>query len=169
MGRRCRPAFRVCLAEISPDRRCGIQKRLEMEDAMVSARIKYRKIDSYKYQLMERYVHETQWAVPKTQETRGKWVVLSKTGRLTLKKGYAWDGPSGPTIDTKNFMRGSLVHDALYQLMRERVLDHRKNRKRADKLLRTNVREDRMSWFRAQWVYRGVRLFGGAAARPSDS
>ena len=39
-------------------------------------------------------------------------------GQLTIKKGYAWDGPSGPAIDTKSAMRGSLIHDAGYQLLR---------------------------------------------------
>ena len=136
-----------------------------MEDARVSARIKYRRIDSYKYQLMERYVHETQWALPKALETSGKWVLLSKTGRLTLKKGYAWDGPSGPMIDTKNFMRGSLVHDALYQLIREKLLRGSK-RKPADVLLWLICLEDGMSRVRADYVYHAVRTFGGGAARP---
>jgi hypothetical protein len=131
----------------------------------VPARIKYRKLDSYKYQLMERYVHATQWALPKALETSGRWVVLSKTGRLTLKKGYAWDGPSGPTIDTKNFMRGSLVHDALYQLIRERLLPGSK-RKPADVLLWLICLEDGMSRPRADYVYHAVRTFGGLAARP---
>ncbi len=31
--------------------------------------------------------------------------------------------PNGPTIETKTFMRASLVHDALYQLMREEHLE----------------------------------------------
>jgi hypothetical protein len=131
----------------------------------VPATIKYRKLDSYKYQLMERYVHDTQWALPRARETRGRWVVLSKTGRLTLKKGYAWDGPSGPTIDTKNFMRGSLVHDALYQLIRERLLPGSK-RKPADVLLWLICLEDGMSRPRADYVYHAVRTFGGLAARP---
>ena len=47
---------------------------------------------------------------------------LNTKGHLIIKRSYAWDGPSGPTIDTKNFMRGSLVHDALYQLMRHEHL-----------------------------------------------
>jgi hypothetical protein len=131
----------------------------------VPAYIKYRKLDSYKYQLMERYVHDTQWALAKPLETGGKWVVLSKTGRLTLKKGYAWDGPSGPTIDTKNFMRGSLVHDALYQLIREKLLPGNK-RKPADVLLWLICLEDGMSRTRADYVYHAVRAFGGGAARP---
>jgi hypothetical protein len=131
----------------------------------MAAYIKYRKIDSYKYQLMDRYVHDTQWALPKGLETGGKWVTLSKTGRLTIKKGYAWDGPSGPTIDTPNFMRGSLVHDALYQLMREKLLKQNK-RKPADVLLWMICLKDGMSRPRADYVYHAVRTFGGGSARP---
>jgi hypothetical protein len=129
------------------------------------AHIKYRKIGRYKYQLMENYVHETQWALPKAVRTRGKWVALSKTGRLTLKKGYAWDGPSGPTIDTKSFMRGSLVHDGCYQLMREKLLPQRK-RKPADVLLWLICIEDGMPRVRADYVYHAVRAFAGGSAKP---
>jgi hypothetical protein len=42
---------------------------------------------------------------------------------LWIVTGYAWDGASGPTIDTRSVIRASLVHDALYQLMRLGVLD----------------------------------------------
>ena len=83
---------------------------------------------------------------------------------LRIKAGYAWDGPSGPTIDTKTFMRGSLVHDALYQLMRERVLNKNLNRKVADKILYALCRQDGMSWFRAKYVYWGVRFGANMAA-----
>ena len=127
--------------------------------------IKYRKIDDYKYQLMEKYVHETQWTLSKALETSGKWVALSQTGRLTLKKGYAWDGPSGPTIDTKNFMRGSLVHDACYQLMREKLVPQNK-RKPADVRLWLICIEDGMSRTRANYVFHAVRTFGGGSAKP---
>ena len=131
----------------------------------VPSYIKYRKIDNYKYQLMEKYVHETQWNLPKALEASGKWVTLSKTGRLALKKGYAWDGPSGPTIDSKNFMRGSLVHDACYQLMREKRLPQ-SQRKPADVLLWLICIEDRMSRIRADYVYHAVRTFAGGSAKP---
>ncbi len=131
----------------------------------MAAQIKYRKIDGYKYQLMESYSHETYWSLPSGIQTGGRWVVLSKTGRLTLKRGYAWDGPSGPTIDTKDFMRGSLVHDGCYQLIRERLLAT-KQRKPADVLLWMICLEDGMSKPRADYVYHAVRVFGGAAARP---
>ena len=48
--------------------------------------------------------------------------ILLSEGRLTLLKGFAWDGASGPTIDTKSSMRGSAVHDALYKLIRQELL-----------------------------------------------
>ncbi|MDJ0785551.1 MAG: hypothetical protein QNK05_02015 [Myxococcota bacterium] len=114
---------------------------------------------------MERYVHETGWELPERVVSPGGWVSLTRSGRLTLKKGYAWDGPSGPTIDTKDFLRGSLVHDACYQLMRERLLPGRR-RKPADVLLWLICLEDGMPKPRADYVYHAVRVFGGRAARP---
>jgi hypothetical protein len=85
--------------------------------------------------------------------------------QLIVKQGYAWDGPSGPTIDTKNFMRGSLVHDALYQLCREGFLEKNTYRPIADRLLYDLVREDGMNWFRAKYMYWAVRLAANPMAR----
>jgi len=127
--------------------------------------IKFRELGNYKYQLMEKYVHETGWTLSDAVAGKGRWVTMTKTGRLTLKKGYAWDGPSGPSIDTKNFMRGSLVHDACYQLMREKHLPQRR-RKPADELLWMICLEDGMSRPRADYVYHAVRTFGASSARP---
>jgi hypothetical protein len=124
----------------------------------------YRELSQYKYQLLEKYVHETGLKIPKAVRTKEDWVRMDKTGRLTLKKGYAWDGPSGPTIDTRNFMRGSLVHDALYQLMREGFLRQNK-RKQADALLQSICLEDGMSKVRAAYVYHAVRAFAAGAAK----
>ena len=98
-------------------------------------RVRYRNLKNYKYQLLTTYTHPTGFQLLQDISTKNEWVKLSKKGRLTLQKGYAWDGPSGPTIDTRNFMRGSLVHDGLYQLMREGLLDHEEYRKSADDLL----------------------------------
>ena len=82
---------------------------------------------------------------------------------MQVKKGYCWDGPSGPTIDTDNFMRGSLFHDSWYQIMREYAY-FRKYRNDADKLLTLHCVEDGMSSLRATWVYWGVKTFGRRAA-----
>lgn len=133
------------------------------------SRIHYR--SGYKYQLEGGYSVRIPLRPPSTLRT--EYVRLSPSGLLTLKDGYAWDGPSGPAIDTKDFMRGSLVHDALYQLMREGFLD-RGFRPAADEILRDSCIEDGMSRIRAWWVYQGVRLFGGpcaeaAAERPIEA
>ncbi len=96
---------------------------------------------------------------------------ISPDGDLTILAGYAWDGPSGPTIDTRSFMRGSLFHDALYQLLREtgfgqngRGDPHEIRRHQSDVTLREVCLADGMWKLRARWVYRGVRVGGGPAA-----
>lgn len=115
----------------------------------------------YKYQLYKTYTTQLQFVPHKEIHTR--FIFFSATGELTIMVGYAWDGPSGPTIDTKNFMRGSLVHDALYQLMREGLLPEH-YRIFADMELRRICLEDKMCALRAAWVYKAVRDFGSSSA-----
>lgn len=119
----------------------------------------------YKYQLKKDYV--TGIAIKPPAPIDIQYIVLAPDGTLTIRDGYAWDGPSGPTIDTLNFMRGSLVHDALYQLMREDHLDKGQYREVADRLLQRMCKEDGMSALRAWLVYHAVRLFGDPAADPA--
>jgi hypothetical protein len=128
-------------------------------------KITYRNLSGYKYALMEKYTYETGFSLPKPVAEPDGWVSMSAAGRLALKRGYAWDGPSGPTLDTKDLMRGSLVHDALYQLLRLKLLD-RGLRKRADELLWMLCLEDGMPKVRANYVFHAVRAFGASAARP---
>lgn len=47
---------------------------------------------------------------------------LTKGGLLTLRKGFASDGASGPTFNTKSSMAPSVEHDAFYKLMRKGLL-----------------------------------------------
>ncbi|MDX8386352.1 MAG: DUF1353 domain-containing protein [Gallionella sp.] len=129
-------------------------------------RILYKK--GYKYQLFEEYQTDIPIMLDQDIFSRGHYVTLSKEGRIVIKKGYAWDGPSGPTIDTLNFMRGSLVHDALYQFIREQKLVKHIHRDQADKLLQKMCKEDGMSSIRAWLVYHGVSKFGGSAADPTN-
>jgi hypothetical protein len=124
----------------------------------------YRKLKRYKYQLVEPYPIEIGirgYAVD------NPYLKLDVDGKLEIAKGYAWDGPSGPTVDTLTFMRGSLVHDALYQLIRFEEIPLR-YREYADLLLKKICLEDGMSSFRAEYVYQAVRLFGGASAKPGS-
>ena len=120
----------------------------------------------YKYQLKNTYI----LVIPIEPESNitTEYITLSESGDLLIKNGYAWDGPSGPTIDTKNFMRGSLVHDALYQLMRETPLDDTVYRDKVDRLLQEHCKDDGMSSIRAWWVYQGVRIGGGPSADPDN-
>lgn len=120
----------------------------------------------YKYQLKKDYI--TTIDIKPDVPIDTKYLALTVDGTLTIRDGYAWDGPSGPTIDTLNFMRGSLVHDALYQMMREGHLDKDNYREAADRLLQKMCKEDGMSALRAWWVYLGVRWGGGPAADPAN-
>jgi len=92
-------------------------------------------------------------------------IALFETGLLKIAEGYSWDGPSGPTIDTENFQRGSLVHDALYELIREEKVPYYV-KSSADMLLRRICRCDGMSRFRSTYVYRAVRDGADWAAMP---
>lgn len=133
--------------------------------------ISYRNV-LYKYRLLNDNSHRTEMRLEQGVGVPGDWVTLSAEGELKIKSGYQWDGPSGPTIDTKTFMRGSLVHDGLYQLLREGLLGARgseewkRNRRLADIELVIIAKQDGMNWLRRQWVYAALRLAGHSAARP---
>ena len=124
--------------------------------------MRYRKLEGYKYDLVGQYAIFIDYG---SNGIFTDYINLFPNGKLVIAKHYAWDGPSGPTIDTKNFMRGSLIHDVLYQLMREELLP-RCYRKYADQLLRKICLEDGMSKFRAWYVYHAVRLFAKQSSMP---
>ena len=120
----------------------------------------------YKYQLANTYRHETGFVLGRIIST--EFIRLNQLGVLEIRSGYAWDGPSGPAIDTmKTFGRGSLVHDALYQLMRQGHLSD-EWRKPADALLRDICREDGMNPIRAWWVYHAVQTFAKRSSTPEQ-
>ena len=119
----------------------------------------------YKYQLAEDCNAVINVFPP--HDIADKYISLDSKGHLTIKAGYAWDGPSGPTIDTKTFMRGALIHDALYQLMREDLLSQ-SWREAIDKELRRICILDGMWKARAWWVYKGVR-FGGLKSASAEN
>ena len=122
-----------------------------------STRASHRRL--YKYKLERPYAVVTPIKPPKQLVIGGEWVVLEPEGRLLIRANYTWDGPSGPTIDTPDFMRGSLVHDALYQLMREDLLD-RQHRDAADRFLEQVCVEDGMRPLKAARIYFIVKNFG---------
>ena len=131
--------------------------------------IKYR--EGYKYQLAEDYTLLTDIIpVNVTGDPEGvgnDYVWLGKGGMLIVRRGYAWDGASGPTVDTLDTMRGSLVHDALYQLMREEFLS-KDYREAADKIFLEILLADGMLPIRAAAWFVAVRLAAGTAASPQS-
>lgn len=94
--------------------------------------------------------------------------IFTKEGWIIIWAFYGWDGASGPTYDSKNSMVGSQVHDFLYQLMRDGKLS-RKFRKKSDLAIYYLIRRDGMSWFRAKYWYRGVRIGARKATLPESS
>lgn len=125
--------------------------------------IRYR--SDYKYQLAEAY--RITVAIRPKAAIESDYIDLDMDGNLTVKKGYAWDGPSGPVKDTRENMRASLVHDALYQLMRNEHLSARSNRKAADLEFKQICKADGVSNFHASVYYKALRKFGKPAASPS--
>jgi hypothetical protein len=124
--------------------------------------MKYTKITSYKYELHE----DISVPVPELSEYYFYDEYFSiRCGVIFIYKGYAWDGVSGPTIDTKNTFVAGLVHDALYQAIRTKHLP-KSEKITADKIFRRLLREHGMSWFRSQYFYLGVKWFGKSHIRP---
>lgn len=125
---------------------------------MIGDHIKYR--SGYKYSLWETYRVQTNLL---GYTVTHRLFALTPDGMLTIFEDYPWDGPSGPTIDTADFMRGSLVHDALYEMMRLGLLPQECFHLANLELHRICI-EDGMSDFRAGYVLRGVESFGSAYA-----
>jgi hypothetical protein len=125
-------------------------------------KIKYKDASDYKYQLLEKWSVKTPIVNAAARIT--DFIELAQDGTLTIHEGYAWDGASGPTIDTKSSMRASLAHDALYQLERAGHLGQ-EWRDAADKLLHDLCVADGMWPWRAKaWLW-GVRTFAAYAAK----
>lgn len=134
--------------------------------------ITYRPHPNWKYQLVEDAVFETpfrpnfliDFQAPAITPPR---IRLDVDGVLTIGENYSWDGCSGPTIDTKNSMQGGLAHDALYNLMRLKLLARTDfNRKAADDLFRAILLDDGMWAIRANYYHKGARVFGDSSTHP---
>lgn len=116
----------------------------------------------YKYQLVKDYSQQLDLRLPADIIT--EYISLSKSGLLTMFKGYAWDGCSGPTYDDKTNMRGGLLHDGGYQLMRLGLLSQ-EYRGFFDRLLKSTCLEDGMWKIRAWYYFEGVDHFAKSSAK----
>ena len=85
--------------------------------------------------------------------------------RILIEDGYAWDGASGPTVDTRGSFEAALVHDVLYQCMRlGYVTPDKKTRKAVDRLFLDMLRLGGMRRLRSRIWYGAVRVLGKKAA-----
>ena len=118
--------------------------------------MKYRRLKNYKYQLEADYSYPTRI---KGYLFKTPFLRMDKDGTLTLYKGYAWDGASGPMPDCKSIMRASMLHDALYQLIKMKALPP-KAKRIADRILRREALKDGLPVFMGWIVYKAVVMFG---------
>jgi hypothetical protein len=119
----------------------------------------------YKYQLAQDYYTITR--IRPNLPIVTEYIKLDLAGNLIIKEGYAWDGPSGPTIDTPDTMRPSLGHDAKYQLLRLGMLQ-KHWRIVADEEFREDCIDDGMWFVKANLWFLMVRLFAAKAAEPRN-
>jgi len=146
-------------------------KSLDLDGNMFA----YRKIEDkkYKYLITHPYFVELDLSIPVDVHTIFYSIVGSN---LQIFPGYKWDGASGPTIDTKNTMRASCVHDVLYQMIRMKQIDG-SFKYAADKEFHKMMCEDSeatnpiqkgLNTLRNGYFYWAVRLFGGFACIPGS-
>lgn len=126
----------------------------------VTPQFLYRNLNPYKYQLAVTYVHKTRIKPDDALPIRTEYVDLELDGTLTIRKGFAWDGASGPTYDSPSSIRASGMHDAFYFLMREDYLS-KKNKKAVDFLFMVTCIDAGMWKPRAKVWHFGV-LVGGS-------
>ena len=138
------------------------RSRTPNTSALGAIEVKYRK--GYKYQVADR-VNIYVGVIP-DHNIRTPFIQLDMDGWLSVGSGYAWDGMSGAR-DTKNSMLASLVHDALYQLMRRGHLS-RSHRSQADRIFHQILRAKGMYRWRAGYIYRAVAEVAAFAADPDN-
>ena len=118
--------------------------------------MKYSKY-KYKFKVEENFSIELPFKIPDFVHPYASL----KDGILSVKRGYAWDGASGPIINTRDTLVASLVHDVLYQAMRLNLIKSSKeNRQIADKNFFEILKMNGVNSIRRKVWYFAVRLFG---------
>ena len=127
---------------------------------MFTKDIDYKEVKKGNYKYETLIDHAIGLGITLDQVINTQYITVSTDGIISTRQGYCWDGSSGPAFDTKNCMRASHWHDALYQLIRLRYLRKDKVKPLADKLYQCICIEDGMSRIRAWWRYQAVKWFG---------
>ncbi len=132
------------------------------------SRFCYRPVRNYNYQLREDYTYH----LGRTFDPApigNEFIEITAEGVLTIRKYYAWDGVSGPVMETQANIKASLVHDALYQLMREGKLDHLLYREWSDRLFMDMCRRGGVNDRIAALYFKALHLFGAKNAKPREN
>lgn len=115
----------------------------------------------YKYWICEDFVYKTN--IRPKKDLVADFVALRTDGWLLIEKGFAYDGPSGCTIDTDTNMRAALVHDAVYYLLRQCEYDQDVKDQSDQELHNLMIKDGAYGW-RAR-IYRwAVSKFGKSSA-----
>lgn len=115
--------------------------------------------EGYKYQFTRDYSCYTGIMLP--DDIIYDYFTLTANGWCHIKKGFAWDGASGPTFDTKSSMRPSAIHDCYCQAAEERLIDYEEYSPQYNKVFRDMCEEDEMWKIRAAIWYAGVIIGRG--------
>ena len=135
-------------------------------------KLQYDNIEKFKYRLTALYSFKLPVPFPIAIYplfAPNDWLSYNtRTGIITYEEGYAWDGSSGPTIDSKKCQLAGLVHDGAYQMLREGVFGNHEYKEAARKYFDDLYREmcisagmgRRRAWLR----WKGLRWFGKRAS-----
>ena len=115
-------------------------------------------VDGFRYQVEEDFIIIIEDFRPDTTIIN-EFFEFYTDGTLLIKRGFAWDGPSGPTIDTKNGHVAAIVHDVFYRCIRKGYLPL-SIKPISDKIFYKLLRKKGMFVLRAYLWYLGVKLFG---------
>ncbi|MFA6271203.1 MAG: hypothetical protein WC657_08440, partial [Candidatus Paceibacterota bacterium] len=115
----------------------------------------------YKYILREDHWFRTRI---KGHRVSTQFIELYEDGRCLVRKGYCWDGCSGPTWDDDTNMVPGLHHDIKYQLIRLGLIPQI-CRGIADAELKEECIERGMWRVRAWYYFEGVDHFARYAAK----
>ncbi|MBK1876564.1 hypothetical protein [Pelagicoccus mobilis] len=118
-----------------------------------------------KYQIGEPYIH--QLSFDSQHELEFEHIHLSGD-QLTLQSGFSWDGASGPGIDTPKVLRGTAIHDALYNLIRAGQLDIDPFKAHADSEFIKILEEDGVSKQERAIIEESVSRFGLSSTAAPD-
>lgn len=122
--------------------------------------MKYSKVQ-YKYYLEETVSVQTSLRPVQSAIVPG-YIFLGVDGKMIIYSRYAWDGATGG-VNFKGNRLAVLVHDAIYQLIREGLIDV-SLKAQSDKDLRDMMISEGSWRFVANFFYFCVSRFGNAFA-----